>query len=60
LKVGRIGCSCIQILAAYGYLNKYEQNHDGNNEAVHDPEAEVADGYALAVVLLRIGNIRTP
>src|SRR5215218_3673363 len=56
----RIGCSCIHILAAYGYLNKYEQNHDGNNEAVHDPEAEVADGYALAVVLLQDREHQNP
>src|SRR5215212_9662107 len=53
LKGGSIGCSYIHILAAYGYLNQYEENHDGNKEAVHDPEAEVADGYALAVVLLQ-------
>src|SRR5829696_4643884 len=53
LKVGRIGARGIQILAAYGYLNKYEEDHYGNKEAVHDPEAEVADGYALAVVLLQ-------
>src|SRR5215208_3325079 len=60
LKVGRIGCSCTQILAAYGYLNQYEQNHDGNKEAVNDPEAEVADGYALAVVLLEDREHQNP
>src|SRR5918998_1764866 len=53
LKEGRIGASCFQVLAGKRYLKQYEENHDSNKNGVDDPETEVADGKALAVLLLQ-------